>query len=189
MIYNVDNRVELLQRRYTMKRLLSNIVIRRMEAASGLVVYSNRPALLISMFLVLIVTFTLVLPGISFAEGSLDQYVKDRGALLKTGVVKLSTGWAEIFSKPQDIEVKDGPIEVVSFGPLVGLLKTVIRTGSGVFDTATFLFPLLNKNQTRIESGFAWEDMGSGYEKFRNQPVVEMDSLTLTEARIFPLRD
>ncbi len=106
-----------------------------------------------------------------------------------TGVVNMSTGWAEIFSKPHDIKVKGGPIEVVSLGPLGGLLTAVLRTGSGVYDTATFLFPLLNKNQTRIESGFAWRDMGSGYEKFRNRHVVEMDPLTLTEVRIFPFKD
>lgn len=172
-----------------MKRLLSNTVIRTMKAESGVAAYSDKPAILISMFLALMVSFTLVLPGISFADASLDQYVEDSGTKLTTGVVNMSTGWVEIFSKPQDIKVKDGPIEVVSFGPLAGLLKTALRTGSGVYDTATFLFPLLNKNQTRIESGFSWQDMGSGYEKFRNRPVVENDPLTLTEARIFPLKD
>jgi len=172
-----------------MKRLLSNTVIRTLRTDSGLGDYSPRPEMLISMLLALMVSFTLVLPNISFAEASLDQYIKDSGTKLTTGVVSMSMGWAEILSKPQDIEVKDGPIEVVSFGPLVGLLKTALRTGSGAYDTATFLFPLMNKNQTRIESGFAWHDMGSGYEKFRDRYVVEMDSLALTEARIFPLQD
>ncbi len=171
-----------------MKRLLSNKVIRTMEAESAATAYLDRFAL-ISLFFGLVVSFILVLPNISFADASFDQYVKDTGAKLTTGVVRMSTGWAEIFSKPHDIEVKDGPIEVVSFGPLGGLLKTTLRTGSGVYDAATFLFPLQDKNQTRIESGFAWRDLGSGYEKLRGRHVVEMDPLALTEARIFPLRD
>ncbi|MFQ5579313.1 MAG: exosortase system-associated protein, TIGR04073 family [Nitrospiria bacterium] len=172
-----------------MKKLFSNTVVWTMEAESGLATYSDNPAILKSMFLVLVISFALVLPSMSLANAPLDQYVEDTGTKLTTGVVNMSTGWAEIFSKPQDIEVKDGPIEVVSFGPLVGILKTALRTGSGVYDAVTFLFPILSKNQTRIGSGFAWQDMGSGYEKFRNQPVVENDPLALTEARIFPFKD
>jgi len=142
-----------------MKCLLPNTMIRKMEVESGLAAYSDNPAILISLFFALMVSFILVLPVTSFADASLDQYAKESGMKLTTGVVNISTGWVEIFSKPYVVDVEAGPIDVLSLGPLVGLWNVVLRTGSGVYDTATFLFPFSDKYRAIMEPEFVWQDL------------------------------
>jgi len=105
--------------------------------------------ILIGLFL----SFLLVRPEISFADSTIEK----AGGKLIRGVANVSTGWVEVFHGVWEVFMKEGPITGLFYGPIRGTGMALIRTGSGVYETATFLFPVPAKYESTIQPEFVWE--------------------------------
>ena len=73
-----------------------------------------------------------------YSEGTTDKSVRKLGR----GLVNVATGWLEL---PMQISAgmsESGGPEGFFFGLGKGVVWTVLREGAGVYDTATFLFPV-----------------------------------------------
>lgn len=112
------------------------------------------------ILLSLIVSLILVLPTSSFADSELGQYAEDTTMKLTTGVVNISTGWVDLFNGTYEVFRDKGPIVGTFVGPFYGIGKTVIRTLSGVYDTATFLAPIPDRYRVKMDPEFVWDDWG-----------------------------
>ncbi|MFQ5779998.1 MAG: exosortase system-associated protein, TIGR04073 family [Nitrospiria bacterium] len=119
----------------------------------------KKATVLTSILLSLIVSLVLVLPSSSFADTSFGEYAEDTGMKLTTGVVNISTGWADFFRGIYELSLEEGPIVGTFAGPIYGVGKTIIRTGSGVYDTATFLVPIPDRYRLKMEPEFVWQDL------------------------------
>lgn len=75
---------------------------------------------------------------------------------LNRGLTNIVTGWFEL---PQNMYVYTSKHDFVS-AFFIGLPKgcgmTIVRTGAGVYDTATFLFPIPKDYKPLLEPEFAF---------------------------------
>jgi len=90
------------------------------------------------LVLLLAVMFTLSFSSISFAGG--NETVKGMGHKLQRGVTNVGTGWGELF-KEMHATGKENLFLGLTYGPIKGAGKTVVRTAAGGLETGTFLFP------------------------------------------------
>ena len=74
-----------------------------------------------------------------FAQGDV---IEKMGKKLGRGIVNVATGWVEIPKNIYDTSVETNPFTGITYGALRGTGMTVVRTGSGIYDVATFLFPV-----------------------------------------------
>jgi len=89
-------------------------------------------------------------------EGSV---VERMGKKLGRGIVNIATGWIELPKNIYDTSVEtNNPLMGITYGTLKGLGMTVVRTGAGVYDTATFLFPVPQDYQPILEPEFVFEE-------------------------------
>ena len=51
------------------------------------------------------------------------------------------TGWLEVPKTAQEIAVEEGPLSAWTVGLLHGVGRAVQRTGVGMYDMVTFMFP------------------------------------------------
>ena len=70
------------------------------------------------------------------------SYAQDMRKKLYRGAANLVTGWIELPKNIYDISVEDGPLAGIGVGLPKGLLMTIIRTGAGFYEMATFPIPL-----------------------------------------------
>ncbi len=75
----------------------------------------------------------------SFAQGDV---IEKMGKKLGRGILNVATGWIEIPKSIYDTTLESNPFIGITFGAMKGAGLTVIRTGAGVYDVATFLFPM-----------------------------------------------
>jgi len=85
-----------------------------------------------------IFTLALVFAAPCFAQGDV---IEKMGRKLGRGIVNMATGWIEIPKTIYDVSVETNPFTGVTYGALKGAGMTVVRTGAGVYDVVTFLFP------------------------------------------------
>jgi len=74
-----------------------------------------------------------------FAQGDV---IEKMGKKLGRGIVNVATGWIELPKNIYDTSVESNPFIGITFGMIKGVGMTVIRTGAGVYDVATFLLPI-----------------------------------------------
>ena len=74
----------------------------------------------------------------AFAQGTTDKVVRKLGR----GLVNVTTGWLELPMQISSGMSESGGVEGFFFGLGKGVVWTVLREGAGVYDTATFLFPV-----------------------------------------------
>jgi putative exosortase-associated protein (TIGR04073 family) len=74
-----------------------------------------------------------------FAQGDV---IEKMGKKLGRGIVNIATGWVEIPKNIYDTTIETNPFLGITFGTIKGAGMTVVRTGAGAYDVATFLFPL-----------------------------------------------
>lgn len=91
----------------------------------------------ITLFVVFAVVLAVAAP--CFAQGDV---IEKMGKKLGRGIVNVATGWVEIPKNIYDVSVETNPFTGITFGALKGAGMTVVRTGAGVYDVATFLFPI-----------------------------------------------
>jgi len=72
------------------------------------------------------------------------------------GLVNISTGWGEMIRCPKEIMRERGYLLGATWGPLKGIGMTVIRTVSGVCETALFFYPLPGNYDPFLEPEFVW---------------------------------
>ena len=69
-------------------------------------------------------------------------FAQDPFTKLGRGVANILTGWVEIPKNIYSTSVQDNAFAGVTLGLAKGVGMTLVRTGSGVFETVTFPFPL-----------------------------------------------
>jgi putative exosortase-associated protein (TIGR04073 family) len=90
---------------------------------------------------------------LSDAEG----LVQDMSLKLNRGVFNILTGWGEI---PRQMIVSGkerGGWAVLPVGIPAGVLMTVVRSATGVFETATFFVPVNDSYGPLIDPAFVWQ--------------------------------
>ena len=84
------------------------------------------------------------------------------------GIVNVSTGWGEIPRQIVLTSISDNLPKSLTVGVLKGLLMTVVRTGSGVYDTASFLSSAPGYFDPVLDPPYVWErsleDLISAYQ-------------------------
>lgn len=115
--------------------------------------------------------FTLILCGLVLASAPVLQaekvagndishaeaVVQDMSGKLSRGVVNILTGWGEI---PRQLVVsgkEKGAWAVLPIGIPAGAIMTVVRTGTGVFETALFFVPIDDSYGPILEPAFVWQ--------------------------------
>lgn len=116
------------------------------------------------IFLSLVVSLILTLPATALADSTGS---KASGKLVR-GVVNASTGWIEIFQGIYEVSAEKDPVTGVLYGPIHGVGMAIVRTGSGVYETVTFLIPFPARYRSTIDPAFVWEHWGffGGLEEF-----------------------
>lgn len=91
-----------------------------------------------------VMTIIILLLVISFSLPALaDENVPAKmGKKLGRGVINIATGWLELPKNIYNTTTETNPGMGITYGTLKGLGMTVVRTAAGIFDAATFLFPV-----------------------------------------------
>lgn len=74
----------------------------------------------------------------AYSQGTVDKSVRKLGR----GLVNVATGWVELPMQLSSGMSGTGGIEGFFLGLGKGLVWTVLRTGAGAIETATFLLPV-----------------------------------------------
>lgn len=69
-------------------------------------------------------------------------YAQDMGKKIYRGVVNVLTGWVEIPKNMYETSIEEDSISAVTTGVGKGVWMMIVRTAAGVYETATFLFPM-----------------------------------------------
>lgn len=90
--------------------------------------------------------------------GGTENVIKPSLMKLVRGVVNTATGWGELFRQPAILGREHGSVGYCA-GVLDGVIMTVIRTGSGVFEAVTFPFTVSYENSydSLINPDFVWQ--------------------------------
>ena len=105
---------------------------------------------------VLILCFIAVALPAFAQEGSV---VEKMGKKLGRGLVNVATGWIELPKNIYDTSVEtNNPLMGITYGLIKGVGMTVVRTGAGAYEIATFLFPIPEDYQPLIEPEFVFEE-------------------------------
>jgi putative exosortase-associated protein (TIGR04073 family) len=94
----------------------------------------------------IIATIALVLLNVSS-----PCYAQDATKKLGRGLVNILTGWIELPKNIYKTSVESNPFSGITVGLAKGLGMTVVRTGAGVYETATFPFPLPQEYKPILE--------------------------------------
>lgn len=73
---------------------------------------------------------------------ALPCYAQDASKKLGRGLVNILTGWIELPKNIYETSVESNPFAGITIGLAKGLGMSVVRTGAGIFETATFPFPV-----------------------------------------------
>lgn len=89
-------------------------------------------------------------------EGSAIEKI---GKKLGRGIVNIATGWVELPKNIYDTSVEtNNPLMGITYGTLKGVGMTVVRTGAGAYDVATFLFPIPKDYEPILKPEFVFEE-------------------------------
>ena len=80
-----------------------------------------------------------VLMVLSIATAS---YAQDPAKKLGRGLANILTGWIELPKNIYDTSVEDNPLAGLTIGLAKGIGMTIVRTGAGIYEVATFPFPI-----------------------------------------------
>jgi putative exosortase-associated protein (TIGR04073 family) len=69
-------------------------------------------------------------------------FANDPFTKLGRGLANTLTGWVELPKNIYSTSVEDNPLAGVTLGLAKGAGMTLVRTGAGIFEIATFPFPL-----------------------------------------------
>lgn len=69
-------------------------------------------------------------------------HAQDAFTKLGRGIANTLTGWVELPKNIYNTSVEDNPLAGVTLGLAKGAGMTLVRTGAGIYEIATFPFPL-----------------------------------------------
>jgi len=111
------------------------------------------------ILLVSIVVFTGTVHGAATANEltHTEDTIQAMSYKLNRGVGNILTGWGEI-PRQMIISGRDkGWWATIPVGIPAGVIMTVVRTGVGIFDTATFFIPINDSYDAIIDPAFVWQ--------------------------------
>ena len=86
------------------------------------------------------------------------DYAAGVGKKLGRGLSNAAFGWLEIPKGIQDVGDQNNFIAALTWGPLVGVGKAVVRTVAGAYEVVTFPVPVPNNFQPLVQPEFMLGD-------------------------------
>jgi len=86
-----------------------------------------------------------------------EDVVQDMSSKLNRGVWNVLTGWGEIPRQMIKSGKDKGWWAVLPIGIPAGAIMTVVRTGTGAFETLTFIVPIDDSYGPIIDPAFVWQ--------------------------------
>ena len=86
-----------------------------------------------------------------------EEIVQDMSSKLCRGVFNVLTGWGEIPRQMIKSGKDKGWWAVLPIGIPAGAIMTVVRTGTGAFETLTFIVPIDDSYGPIIDPAFVWQ--------------------------------
>lgn len=90
---------------------------------------------------------------------------------LVRGVANVATGWFEFPKQIAITFMDDGITKGIFVGPLKGIGMTLVRTGAGVVETATFFIPAPGFYEPLFSPEYAWQR-----EQRQHEPLFGADA-------------
>lgn len=87
-----------------------------------------------------------------------NSYAQSMGDKLNRGLTNIVTGWFEIPKNMSAATAKHDFVSAFFIGLPKGLGMTIVRTGAGVYDTATFPIPFPKDYKPVLEPEFVFTD-------------------------------
>jgi len=85
-------------------------------------------------------------------------FAQDPAKKLGRGLVNILTGWVELPKNIYETSTEDNFLAGITIGLAKGLGMSVVRTGAGIYDTATFPFPLPEEYKPVLEPEYVFEE-------------------------------
>ncbi len=98
--------------------------------------------------LLLVAVLMLTITTIAFAQ---DAFTK-----LGRGVANTLTGWVELPKNVYQTSVDENPFSGLTLGLAKGAGMTIVRTGAGIYEIATFPFPIPENYKPVIEPEYVF---------------------------------
>ena len=86
------------------------------------------------------------------------SFAQDPGKKLGRGLVNILTGWVELPKNIYQTSTESNFFSGITVGLVKGLGMTVVRTGAGIYDTATFPFSLPQGYKPILEPEYVLEN-------------------------------
>jgi putative exosortase-associated protein (TIGR04073 family) len=102
--------------------------------------------------------FALILTMIMIVGVAGTCFAQDPAKKLGRGLGNILTGWVELPKNIYDTSVEENVLAGLTIGLAKGVGMTVVRTGAGVYETATFPFPLPEDYEPLVEPEFVFSE-------------------------------
>lgn len=86
-----------------------------------------------------------------------EEIVQDMSSKLCRGVCNVLTGWGEIPRQMIKSGKDKGWWAILPIGVPAGAIMTVVRTGTGAFETVTFIAPIDDSYGPIMDPAFVWQ--------------------------------
>jgi putative exosortase-associated protein (TIGR04073 family) len=87
-----------------------------------------------------------------------SSYAQDPAKKLGRGLANILTGWIELPKNIYDVSVQDNPLAGLTIGLAKGIGMTIVRTGAGIYEVATFPFPIPEDYGPVLEPEFVFSE-------------------------------
>ena len=114
--------------------------------------------ILVALSVVALIGLSVPATSYSSTGDDVQEYAVGSGVKLGRGVVNAATGWVEFFRGIYDKTIEYDPVTGLIYGSLYGTGMAVVRTTSGAYEAATFLFPTPREFESTIKPEFVWQD-------------------------------
>jgi putative exosortase-associated protein (TIGR04073 family) len=89
--------------------------------------------------------------------GEAEDVVGKMGVKFCRGICNAGTGWGEVFRQIARSAENDGPFLMLPLGISRGIFMTVVRTTTGVIETAFFYVPFNNSYDCFLDPAYVWQ--------------------------------
>lgn len=86
-----------------------------------------------------------------------EEITQDMSLKLNRGLFNILTGWGEIPRQMIKSGKERGWWAVLPVGIPAGAIMTLVRTGTGAFETVTFMIPIDDSYGPLIDPAFVWQ--------------------------------
>lgn len=106
---------------------------------------------------ILFVGFFISVTAVQAETVQAEEIAQDMSCKLNRGVFNVLTGWGEVPRQMVKSGKEKGWWSPVFIGIPAGALMTVVRTGTGIFETVTFFIPIDDSYGPLIDPAFVWQ--------------------------------